>query len=171
MIGARLLLLVLLHAFLLEAVAPFGVWTDPQWTLWALLMVPPQWSPFGKLGLAFAMGVGLDIALGTYGHHMVAGTLLGGALPFLHRLLAPREGYDVNQRPILRDAGTQWVLTLTLLSAILYHLTLMVVDTWHSHLLASAILPSLTSACWTTLCCMLLHLLVTSPGRSSNRAA
>ena len=114
----------------------------------------------GRLGL----GLGLDLALGTYGHHMVAGTVLGGFLPSLHRLLAPREGYEVTQRPTLgprHQLGPGFHLPRRLV----FHLTLAVVDTWHAHLLPAALLPAVTSAGWTTVCCLLLHLLAV-PGRS-----
>ena len=79
--------------------------------------------------------------MGTYGHHMVAGTVLGGALPGLHRLLAPRDGYEVTQRPTLRDLGLQWVLALSILGSLLFHLALMVVDTWHAHLMLGPSFP------------------------------
>jgi hypothetical protein len=170
MIVLRLVLLVALQAFILGEVAPFGNWSEPQWALWALLMVPPQLGPFLKLLAGFGMGVALDMALGTYGHHMVAGTVLGGALPTLHGLSAPRDGYEVTSQPVIKDLGVSWVFGVTFSSALLYHLTLMVVDTWHAHLLGQAIGPTLTSACWTTFCCMLLHLLVISPGRNVHRS-
>ena len=164
---ARLILMVILQAFLLESVAPFGDWTRPQWALWALFMLPPQAGALTKLGAGFLMGLGLDLTMGTYGHHMVAGTVLGGALPTLHRILAPREGYEVTQKPTLRDLGLKWVLVMSLLGAAAFHLTLMLVDTWHAHLMPGAILPALTSAVWTTCCCLLVHLLVVPPGRKS----
>lgn len=163
----RMVLLIGLQALLLIEVAPFGEWTRPQWALWALFMLPPQLGPFTKLAAGFGLGLGLDLALGTYGHHMVAGTVLGGFLPSLHRLLAPREGYEVTQRPTLRDLGTNWVLASTFLGALVFHLTLAVVDTWHAHLLPAALLPAVTSAGWTTICCLLLHLLAV-PGRSKS---
>ncbi|MDG1382268.1 MAG: hypothetical protein P8P45_08750 [Flavobacteriales bacterium] len=171
MIVLRLVLMVALQALILGEVAPFGVWSQPQWALWALLMVPPQLGPFSKLVAGFGLGLALDVACGTYGHHMVAGTVLGGALPSLHRLLAPRDGYEVTSRPIIRELGVNWVLGVTFSSALLYHLTLMVVDTWHAHLLGQAVAPALTSACWTTFCCMLLHLLVIPPGRNATRSS
>ena len=166
---ARLALMVVLQAVLLEAVAPFGEWTRPQWALWALFMLPPQAGAFTKLGAGFLMGLGLDLMMGTYGHHMVAGTVLGGALPGLHRILAPRDGYEVTQKPTLRDLGLQWVLVLSLLGAAVFHLALMVVDTWHAHLMLGALLPALTSAVWTACCLLLLHLLVVPPGRKTKR--
>lgn len=165
MMVLRILLLVALQAMLLADVAPFGAWSRPQWALWALFMVPPQVGPFTKLLAGFGLGLGLDITMGTYGHHMVAGTVLGGFLPTLHQLLSPREGYEVTQRPTLRDLGVNWVLVTTFLGALVFHLALAIVDTWHAHLLPSALTQALTSAAWTTVCCLLLHLLAAS-GRS-----
>lgn len=157
--------MVTLQAFLLRDVTPLGEWTRPEWALWALLLVPPQSSPFLKLLAGFGMGICLDIALGTYGQHMVAGTALGGALPMLHRALAPREGYEVNERPILRDLGSGWLIPFTFLSALVYHLVLMVVTNWYWHLLPEALLPAVTSAAFTTLCCLVVHMVVYSPER------
>ena len=165
--GLRLVLLVALQALFLGEVAPFGEWSRPQWALWALLMLPPQLGPFTKLLAGFSMGLGLDIALGSYGHHMVAGTILGGALPTIHSLFSPRDGYEVTNKPTVRDLGTQWVIGVTLSAALLYHLALTLVDTWHAHLLGAAIWPALTSAVWTTFCCLLMHLLVIPPGRKN----
>lgn len=163
----RLIVMVVLQAVLLEAVSPFGEWTQPQWALWALFMLPPQSERFTKLGFGFLLGLGLDLMMGTYGHHMVAGTVLGGVLPGLHQLLSPREGYEVTQKPTLRDLGLQWVLALSFLGSLLFHLALMVVDTWHAHLMLGTLMPALTSAIWTTCCCLLLHLLVVPPGRKT----
>ncbi len=157
--------MVVLQALFLRDVSPFGIWTRPEWTLWALLLVPPQSGPFYKLLCGFGMGLGLDIALGTYGQHMVAGTMLGGALPTLHRLLAPREGYEVTDRPVLRDMGAGWLLGFLFASALVYHLTLMLVVEWYWHLFAGALLPAITSACFTTAGCMVLHMAVYSPER------
>ena len=165
MIVLRLLLLVFLQAFLLRDVSPLGEWTRPEWTLWALLLIPPQASSFLKLGLGFAMGLALDIALGSYGQHMVAGTVLGGLLPAIHRLFAPREGYEVSDHPILRDMGSSWLVGLTFTAALAYHLTLMLVSNWYWHLIPGALLPSLSSAAFTTFCCLVLHLMVYAPDR------
>jgi hypothetical protein len=165
MTALRMLLMVILQAFILRDVTPFGEWTRPEWALWALLLVPPQASPFLKLLSGFAMGTALDVAMGTYGQHMVAGTALGGALPALHRLFSPREGYEVTDRPTLQDMGSSWLIGFTLSAAVLYHLVLMVVSNWYWHLLPSAILPSLTSAAFTTMCCVVLHMMVYSPDR------
>jgi hypothetical protein len=161
----RIILLVVLQALMLRDVAPFGEWTQPQWALWALLLIPPHSGPFGKLIAGFAMGLGLDLAMGSYGQHMVAGTLLGGVLPTLHRLLAPREGYEVTHQPTLRDMGSTWMLGYLFLSALIYHLALMVVSHWYWHLIPSAFLPALTSAMFTTLCCLMLHMMVYAPER------
>ncbi len=165
MMVLRILLLVALQALLLRDISPLGEWTQPQLALWALLLIPPQSGAFVKLLGGFAMGVFLDIALGTYGQHMLAGTMLGGLMPALHNLFAPREGYEVTDRPILRDMGSSWLLGFTLASALVYHLVLMVVTEWYWHLMPAAILPTLTSACFTTVCCMVTHMIVYSPER------
>lgn len=165
MMVLRILLLVLLQAFFLRDVSPLGEWTRPEWTLWALLLIPAQANSFLKLILGFAMGVGLDIATGSYGQHMVAGTILGGLLPSLHRLFAPREGYEISDQPILRDMGSSWLVGLTFCAALIYHLSLMVVSNWYWHLIPSALLSTLTSAAFTTLCCLVLHMMVYAPDR------
>lgn len=165
MMVLRMLLLVFLQAFFLRDVSPLGEWTRPEWTLWALLLISPQANSFLKLTLGFAMGVALDIALGSYGQHMVAGTVLGGLLPSLHRLFAPREGYEISDHPILRDMGSSWLVGLTFSAALAYHLTLMLVSNWYWHLIPGALLPTLTSAAFTTLCCLVLHLMVYAPDR------
>ena len=165
MMVLRILLLVLLQAFFLRDVSPLGAWTRPAWPLWALWLIPPQANSFLKLILGFAMGVGLDIATGSYGQHMVAGTILGGLLPSLHRLFAPREGYEISDQPILRDMGSSWLVGLTFCAALIYHLSLMVVSNWYWHLIPSALLSTLTSAAFTTLCCLVLHMMVYAPDR------
>lgn len=168
MMVLRILIMVLLQALLLRNVAPLGQWTSPEWALWALLLVPFQTGPFTKLLLGFLYGTCMDIALGTYGQHMVTGTLLGGMLPTLHRLLAPREGYEVTDRPILRDMGPTWLLSLLLLASVIYHLALLVVSQWYGHLIVQSFMPALTSAGFTTLCCMMLHMMVYPPERRKN---
>lgn len=161
----RLALMVLLQALILKDVAPFGDWTRPQWSLWALLLIPPQVNPFLKLLAGFGMGLGLDLAMGTYGQHMVAGTILGGFLPSLHRLMSPREGYEVSDRPTLRDLGSRWLLPFTFFAALVYHLSLMVVQEWYWNLMTGALFPAITSAFFTTTCCVIAHMVVYSPDR------
>ena len=164
MSALRLFVLVMLQALLLSDVAPFGDWTRPQWALWGLFMLPLNTSPFIQLFAGFLLGLGLDVTMGTYGHHMIAGTALGGCLPTLHQLMSPREGYEMTTRPTLRDMGAGWVIATTFLGALVFHVALAIVDQWQASLIARAIAPAITSALWTTLCCLLLHLLV-APSR------
>ena len=62
---ARLALMVVLQAILLESVAPFGEWTRPQWALWALFMVPPQAGAFTKLGAPLPINTWQEVAPNT----------------------------------------------------------------------------------------------------------
>ena len=91
------------------------------------------WLPFDipkslLLLIAFFLGLTIDIFSSTLGMHTSACVFMAFCRPFVLQLIAPRDGYDVNQKPGIADFGFRWFVIYATTLTLLHHLFLFFVE-------------------------------------------
>ena len=74
----------------------------------AVILVPVATPSVIVLFLAFALGLAIDVPLGTYGVHAGALVITAFARGAALAVVEPREGYAVGASPTRRAYGLQW---------------------------------------------------------------
>jgi hypothetical protein len=86
-----------------------------------ILMMPFTARPIALLLLSFTAGFIIDWYTNSFGLHSSAAVLLAYVRPRLYKILEPREGYDVLRKPLLRDMGRSWFITIYLFGLVIHH--------------------------------------------------
>ena len=91
------------------------------------------WLPFDipkplLLVVGFVLGFVIDLFGSTLGMHTSACVFLAFCRPFVLQLIAPRDGYDLNQQPGIADFGFRWFLIYASSLTLLHHLFLFFVE-------------------------------------------
>jgi hypothetical protein len=160
MITARIALWIILQALIVNGLQVFGGAAAPQLHLFPLLLIPLQSNRFVWLGGLAAGGLALDIALGTYGLHLLAATILAIFLPVIHRAFAPREGYEVSDMGTVFGLGPRWVLLTSFFASWIYCTAVELISASQFHLFGAATLRGLISAVTTALMVVVLQFLL-----------
>lgn len=80
------------------------------------------------LVLAFILGLTVDVFSNTMGLHAAATVFIGFARPGILRALAPREGYEAESSPTIKQMGLQWFLIYCLVMVLGHHIVLFFVE-------------------------------------------
>ena len=78
--------------------------------------------------IAFITGMTIDVFSDTMGMHASASVFLAFVRPYVLTALAPRDGYEPNQRPTLNQFGFQWFIIYATVCTFLHHLFLFFVE-------------------------------------------
>ena len=96
--------LVLLQAVVLNNVQ-FSSFINPYIYILFLLWLPLETPKALLLFLGFLLGLSVDIFSNTLGMHTSASIFLAFCRPFVLQFIAPRDGYELNQQPGIKDFG------------------------------------------------------------------
>jgi hypothetical protein len=71
-------------------------------------------------------------------------------LPFINRLLAPREGYEVTDKPIIQSMGIQWFSIRTIAALLIHNLWMFSMEAGRWELVLVGWGKAITSSliCW-----------------------
>jgi hypothetical protein len=97
--------------------------------IFGILMLPFETPKWAVLLISFSVGYIMDLFSGPMGMHMTACVILGWLQPMIQRLLAPREGYDIVQKPTIQKMGLQWYLTYAGMLTFIHHFVLFFAET------------------------------------------
>jgi cell shape-determining protein MreD len=92
--------------------------------IFAILMLPFETPRWLVLVTAFLVGLVMDYFTGPMGLHTISCTVLGFMQPLVQNLLAPREGYEITERPTIQKMGLPWYLTYSAILAFIHHTVL-----------------------------------------------
>ncbi|HNQ68272.1 MAG TPA: hypothetical protein PKN32_07830 [Bacteroidales bacterium] len=95
-----------------------------------LLLLPIETNKFVVLGLSFILGLSIDIFNSTPGIHASATVLIGYLRPAILRLYAPREGYEPNKFPSIKNHGLNWFIKYSISIILIHHIFLFFVDAY-----------------------------------------
>jgi cell shape-determining protein MreD len=107
----RVLFLVLLQALVVSRVQLFDGLIFPWVYIFAILMLPFETPKWFVMLVGFMVGLLMDYFSGPIGLHTSACVFLGFLQPIVQKILAPREGYDLTQRPTVQRMGLAWYVT------------------------------------------------------------
>lgn len=126
---ARVVFYLALQVFILNNIG-LGGFINPYLYILPILLFPlatPAW--LAQLA-SFAIGMAVDLAVGTPGMHAAATTTVGFLRPIILRRTAPRDGYDSDTTPTARDLGLQWFLKYAGVLTVIHHTMLFSVESF-----------------------------------------
>jgi len=119
----RFLFLLLFQVLILNNIQMSG-YLNPFLYVLFILMLPFQTPNWLVLLLSFFLGLSVDMFADTGGLHAAASVFMAFLRQPVLRLVAPREGYDVNHQPTIRQFGFGWFLTYAGILVLVHHLFL-----------------------------------------------
>ncbi|MEQ8908982.1 MAG: rod shape-determining protein MreD [Vicingaceae bacterium] len=106
----------------------FSSMINPYLYIIFLLWLPIETPKWFLLAVAFVLGIAVDMFTNTMGMHASACIFLAFCRPFILGLMAPRDGYEPNQKPGIKDFGIAWFVTYATILTLLHHLFLFYVE-------------------------------------------
>lgn len=142
----RILFLLLLQALVVSRMNLFGGLILPWVYIFGILMLPLSMPSWGIMLSAFAVGVGMDYLSGPMGLHASSCLFIGLVLPWMRRILAPREGYDSTQKPTVQKMGLPWYLTYAGALTLAHHAWFFIVEVFRTSDLGYQLIKILLSS-------------------------
>lgn len=154
----RFILLAFAQIYIFNKIQVSG-YINPQVYVLFILMLPLEISGFWLLSFAFAMGLTIDFFQHTPGMHAAASVTLAFLRPGVIRLVGKKEDLEARQYPNVRDSGTLWFLTYTLILVFLHHLILFYLEVFRFSEFFQTMLKVLINTVLTSLIIMLIQFL------------
>jgi hypothetical protein len=155
---ARFILLAFAQIFIFNKIQVSG-FINPQVYVLFILMLPFEISGFWLLSFAFLMGLTVDFFQHTPGMHAAASVTMAFLRPGVIRLVGRKEDLEPWQYPNVRDSGTLWFLTYSLILVFLHHLLLFYLEVFRFSEFTQTLLKVLINTVLTTLIIMLIQFL------------
>ncbi|MFC2090754.1 rod shape-determining protein MreD [Bacteroidota bacterium] len=146
----RFIALVLMQVIILDNVQLFG-YMNPQFYILFILLLPfdtPRWL---ILVVGFFLGLSIDLFTNTLGMHTAATVFLAFLRPWILKIFSPRDGYEADSSPTIRDYGINWFLRYALFATFMHHLFLFYVEVFNFHEFFSTFLRVILSTMLTAI--------------------
>jgi rod shape-determining protein MreD len=101
---------------------------NPYLYILFLLWLPIETNKALVMGIAFVLGLSIDVFTDTMGMHASASVFLAFVRPSVLNLLAPRDGYELNEPPTAGALGWFWFLRYAAICTLLHHIFLFFVE-------------------------------------------
>ncbi|MBP1668577.1 MAG: rod shape-determining protein MreD [Bacteroidetes bacterium] len=119
----QFVVLVLLQLLLFNNIR-FSGFINPYVYVLFFILLPFDFSGSLMLVLGLAMGLILDLFMGTPGVHSLATVLIAFVRPGVLNLIAPHDGYDLNTLPRVSQMGLIWFVKYAAIIIVIHHLVL-----------------------------------------------
>lgn len=120
---------VLLQVLILNNIQLSG-YINPYLYIIFILWLPVESNKALVMGIAFLLGLSIDLFSNTIGMHASASVFLAFCRPYILQFMAPRDGYEGNQVPGIQQFGFSWFLSYAAICVLLHHLFLFFVETF-----------------------------------------
>jgi len=123
----RVILALIIQIIILNNVDQLGLGNSfiiPQIYVIIILVLPFEMPTWASIIIGFIVGLLIDYSLNSMGLHTFASTTLAYLKPRLTKSLSPRDGYDFNSEPGLRDQGFQWAFVYFGIGTLVHHFCL-----------------------------------------------
>jgi rod shape-determining protein MreD len=123
----RFIFLVLLQAVILNNIQ-LGGFINPYLYVLFILLLPFETPKGLLLLLAFLLGLSVDMFANTMGIHASATVFMAFCRPYILKLVAPRDGYEAETLPSIKNLGLRWFLVYSTFLVFLHHTFLFFVE-------------------------------------------
>ncbi|MBW6459268.1 MAG: hypothetical protein K0B08_01735 [Bacteroidales bacterium] len=154
----RFMLLVVAQVFIFNKIQPTG-YINPQVYVLFILMLPFRFPGFWLLFLSFLTGLTIDIFMQTPGLHAAASVFLAFFRPGVIRLVGKKEDLEPNDYPNVRDSGSLWFFSYTIILVALHHLFLFYLEVFRFSEFGQTLLKAVINIALSTLIIMLIQYL------------
>lgn len=111
---SRFVILLLLQVLVFRGISMYwGGFTYVHFMVYPLfiLLLPIRMPPVAVIGLAFLIGISVDVFYDSPGVHAAASVFLGYIRGLIIKILEPYEGYNMEDSPTLKTMGLSWFVT------------------------------------------------------------
>jgi len=119
----RFLFLVFIQVLIFNNIQFSGL-INPYIYVIFILLLPFETPTWALLGLAFLLGISVDLFANTPGMHSTATVLMAFLRPYVLSIIAPRDGYETGTFPRLYYYGFFWFLKYAAILVTIHHLSL-----------------------------------------------
>ena len=120
---SRFVILIAIQVAVLNNIQ-FSGFVNPFLYISFIMILPVRIPKALLLIIAFVTGLLIDVFTDTMGMHAAACILMAYVRPSLLKLMAPREGYEAESYPSVRELGFTWFLIYASALTFIHHLLL-----------------------------------------------
>lgn len=154
-------LMILLQVLVLNNIQYSG-YINPYLYILFILMLPFEAPKWLVLLASFLIGLGVDMFSDSIGIHAAASTFMGFCRPYVLNIIKPRDGYEFNTQPTIRDMDLRWFLTYSGILVFLHHFVLFYIEIFRFNEFFTILARVVLSSFFTLLLIVLTQLLFTS---------
>jgi rod shape-determining protein MreD len=158
----RFLVLLSIQVLVLNNIQ-FSGFINPFLYVMFILMLPVKLPKTILLVVAFITGLIIDMFSNTMGMHAAACLVMGYVRPGWLRVLAPRDGYESDALPSVKNYGFQWFIVYASVMVLVHHFCLFYIEVFRFSEFFSTFFRVILSTLVTLLLIILSQYLFTKP--------
>lgn len=140
-----------------------GGYVNPFVYVLFILILPVRTPGPLLLAIGFIMGLVVDMFSNSMGMHAAATVFMAYLRPTVLKFMAPREGYETEATPSLREFGVSWFLIYGTVLVFMHHLMLFLIEVFRISELLSILLRVLLSSLATVSVMLMIQYLTDKP--------
>jgi rod shape-determining protein MreD len=140
-----------------------GGFINPFIYVMFILILPVRISGPLLLVLAFLLGIIIDMFSNTIGMHAAACVLMAFARPTVLKFIAPREGYETEAAPSIKQFGVNWFVIYCTILVFLHHLSLFFIEVFRLSEFLPTLLRVILSTMSTSIFIVMVQFLTDKP--------
>ncbi len=121
------IVLIFVQVFILNNFQ-FGGFINPYIYVLFILILPFETPKWFLLIIAFLLGFSIDIFSHTPGMHSSATVFMAFSRVQMLKTLSPRDGYETETTPSIKDYGGKWFLKYTIVLVFIHHIFLFYIE-------------------------------------------
>ncbi|MBL7914856.1 MAG: hypothetical protein BWY67_01690 [Bacteroidetes bacterium ADurb.Bin397] len=158
----RFLILILVQVVVLNNVQ-FSGFINPFVYIMFIMMLPVRMPKTFLLLAAFLTGLVVDVFSNTMGMHAAACVFMAYVRPTVLRIMAPRDGYETESSPSVKELGFTWFLIYAATLTFIHHFILFYIEVFRFSEFFTTFLRVLLSSVATLLTIMISQYLFGKP--------
>lgn len=124
----RFLLVVAIQFLLLNNILITQWGIIPMWYIIFIILLPFETPSWVALVFGFIIGLLLDTISNTQGAHSFATTFMAFVRPFILGMLAPRDGYETGQAPLIGYMGLYWFAKYAIILIFMHQISFYMIE-------------------------------------------